>query len=158
MTDRPSRSGIYLFPGEFLTSADPCTVTTVLGSCVAVCLWDEVRRRGGVTHFILPYEAGNGVSSPRFGNVAIRLLIDGLVELGSRRDDLRAKLFGGATIHGTGHGDGLTLGARNVTFARRALEDAGIPVIAEDVGGAAGRKIRFQTADGTVWVKTLGGR
>lgn len=162
MIEQPPRHGaarrIYLYPGEFATTADPCRVTTVLGSCVAVCLWDEVRRFGGMTHFILPQEVGNGVSSPRFGNVAIRLVLEALEGLGSRRGDLQAKLFGGAAIHGAGSGQALTLGARNVASARHALERAEIPVVAEDVGGTAGRKIRFDTGDGAVWVKRLGER
>lgn len=147
---------IYLYPGEFVTSGDPCSVTTILGSCVAVCLWDEVRRFGGMTHFILPHEVVNGVSSPRFGNVAIRLVLERLVELGSRRTDLRAKIFGGSSIQGAPAAGAPTLGARNVSVARQALEHAAIPIVAEDVGGTAGRKVRFDTADGSVWVKRLG--
>lgn len=156
MKRKPEDRRIYLYPGEFVTSTDPCTVSTVLGSCVAVCLWDEVRRYGGMTHFILPQEVGNGVSSPRFGNVAIRLTLDGLIDHGSRREDLRAKLFGGATIQGVAAGDVPTLGSRNVTCARQALEHAGIPILAEDVGGTTGRKLRFDTGEGTAWVKLLG--
>lgn len=156
MTEGPAERRIYLYPGEFVTSAEPCTVTTVLGSCVAVCLWDEARRFGGMTHFILPHEVGNGVSSPRFGNVAIRLVLDGLTGLGSRRRDLRAKLFGGASIHGAASGSALALGERNVEAARNALERVEIRVVAEDVGGTKGRKIRFETGVGNVWVKTLG--
>lgn len=157
MIEQSAERRIYLYPGEFVTSAEPCSVTTVLGSCVAICLWDEERMFGGMTHFILPHEVSNGVSSPRFGNVAIRLVLGGLAELGSRPRDLRAKLFGGSTIRAAASGAALTLGARNVTSARQALERAAIPIVAEDVGGTAGRKIRFDTGDGTVWVKTLGG-
>lgn len=157
MIENPAEHRIYLYPGEFVTSADPCAVTTVLGSCVAVCLWDKVRRFGGMTHFILPHEVGNGLSSPRFGNVAIRLVLEGLADLGSNPRDLQAKLFGGAAIHGAGAGEALTLGARNIAAARHSLEQARIPVVAEDVGGTVGRKIRFDTAEGAVWVKALGG-
>ena len=156
MSEDPSERRIYLYPGEFVTSADPCTVTTVLGSCVAVCLWDEVRRCGGMTHFILPQVVGNGASSPRFGNVAIRLVLSELAEMGSRRRDVRAKLFGGAAIHGAATGDALTLGSRNVESARQALAAADVPVVAEDVGGTGGRKVHFETACGTAWVKNLG--
>jgi chemotaxis protein CheD len=156
MIENPAERRIYLYPGEFVTLREAFSVTTVLGSCVAACLWDPVRRFGGMTHFILPHHVGNGVSSPRFGNVAIRLVLDGLRELGCRRGDLEAKLFGGASVQGAASGDALTLGARNVVAAREALEQAGVPVVAEDVGGGRGRKIVFDSAEGTVWMKRLG--
>ena len=156
MIESPSERRIYLYPGEFVTLRETYSVATVLGSCVAACLWDPNRHFGGMTHFILPHHVGNGVSSPRFGNVAIRLVLDGLRSLGSRRGDLEAKLFGGSSVHGTATGDALTLGERNVVAAREALANAGIPVVAEDVGGERGRKIVFDTGDGTVWMKRLG--
>jgi len=156
MIQNPAERRIYLYPGEFVTVRDAYTITTVLGSCVAVCLWDPVRSYGGMTHFILPQVVGNGLSSPRFGNVAIRLVLDGLRELGSRQSDLEAKLFGGSSVQGASTGNALTLGGRNVAAAREALAEAGIRVVAEDVGGERGRKLFFDTGLGTVWMKLLG--
>ncbi len=157
MIRNPAERRIYLYPGEFVTLTEACTVTTILGSCVAVCLWDEVRGFAGMTHFILPHEVGNGLSSPRFGNVAIRLVLESLESLGSGRRGLTAKLFGGAAVHGPPPGGASTLGERNVAAARDALARAGIPVVAEDVGGSRGRKIFFETGEGSVWLKLLGG-
>lgn len=154
MIEISGENRIYLYPGEFVTSADPCRITTILGSCVSVCLWDETRGFGGMTHFVLPLDVRNGVSSPRFGNVAIRLVIAALRELGSDPRELEAKLFGGSAMQGARVGS-VSLGEQNVLTARHALAREGIPVVAEDVGGVAGRKILFDTADGSVWVKTL---
>ena len=147
---------MYLFPGELLVTPGPCTVTTILGSCVAVCVWDPVLRHGGITHFILPHSVDGRLSSPRFGVTAIRRVLNGLTDLGSREELLQAKIFGGACVQGLAPPEGRpALGERNVAAARRALAEAGIPVLAADVGGGVGRKIRFDTADGVVWVKRL---
>ena len=62
--------GVYLHPGQLVVSAAPCSVSTILGSCVAVCVWDEETGIGGMNHFLLPNFAGRGLSSARFGNVA----------------------------------------------------------------------------------------
>lgn len=154
--ERGEHRRVYLFPGELLVTPDPCTVTTILGSCVAVCLWDPVVGCGGITHFVLPHSVDGRLASPRFGVTAIRLVLDGLADLGSRGQDLEAKVFGGASVQGVAPKEGRpSLGECNVTVARRSLADLGIPILAADVGGGVGRKIRFDTGDGVVWVKRL---
>lgn len=129
--------------------------TTVLGSCVAVAVWDEGTGVGGVNHFLLPDQVTNGVASSRFGNVAIRELLGEVQALADRPLRLRAKLFGGAAVLGGGSERGQTLGLRNVELARVLLGLAGIPVVAEDVGGVHGRKLVFRASDGAAWVKRL---
>ena len=151
-------SRLYLHPGRLWVSAELCTVTTILGSCVAVCLWDPWLRAGGVSHYVLPHWAGPGQCSPRFGNLAIAQLIEQMMALGSRRPDLCAKVFGGARVLDCSPGEGTHLGARNVEVAREVLARERIPLIAEDVGGRGGRKLVFQTGDGSVQLRKLRGR
>lgn len=146
---------MYLYPGRLFVSREPCAVTTILGSCVAVCLWDPVLRAGGVNHFVLPYRAGPRQSSTRLGNVAMEKLIAEMLALGSRRRDLQAKMFGGARILDLPDRGGKHLGERNVDLARELLEREGIPVVAQDVGGEGGRKLIFHTGDGRVWVENF---
>jgi chemotaxis protein CheD len=136
-------------------SREPCRVTTVLGSCVAVGLWDPTSGVGGVNHFLLPL--GSDPLSVRFGNVAVRTLVREVVAAGARRRTLQAKLFGGACVLGAfkGSGVGRRLGQKNVEMARQILIDEGIPVTAEDVEGERGRKLIFQTHDGAAWVRSL---
>jgi chemotaxis protein CheD len=145
---------VYLQPGQLFVSQRPASVTTILGSCVAVCLWDPFRRAEGMNHFVLPDVLGAGPASPRFADEAVSRLIAKLVALGSAPSHLEAKLFGGACVL---HGErtGPHLGARNVAAARRLLEAAGIVVMAEDVGGSRGRKLVFQTDDGVALVRPL---
>jgi len=144
----------YLHAGHMVISSEPCRVTTVLGSCVAVGLWDPTSGVGGVNHFLLP----QGNESARFGNIAVRTLIREVVAAGGRRRSLQAKLFGGACVlrafktSGTGT---MHLGQKNVEVARQILIDEGIPVAAEDTEGDRGRKLIFQTHDGAAWVRSL---
>ena len=145
----------YVHVGQLFTAPAACTVTTILGSCVSVCLWDPTTGAGGLNHFLLPQCVENGISSPRFGNVAIRRLLDELAGLGSPRARLKAKIFGGASVIDAFQTANESLGMKNVDLARRLLADAGVPIVAEDVGGAQGRKLVFQTGDGTAWVRKI---
>ncbi len=148
---------IYLHPGQMVTSSTPCSISTILGSCVAVCVWDEEKGVGGMNHFLLPHFAGQGASSARFGNVAIEQLLERLERTGARRTFMRAKIFGGATVVEALRGVGGSLGRSNVELARKLLAHAGIQVVAEDVEGASGRKLIFRTDDGSALVRLLAG-
>ncbi|HYH97914.1 GAF domain-containing protein [Hyalangium sp.] len=146
----------YLEPGGVVSAVRPTEVTTILGSCVSVCLWDERLRQGGMNHFLLPTAPSGQPSNGRHGDAAIPMLVRELERLGSHRLNLRAKVFGGAHMAGPRPpGAAPPLGDRNAALARRLLGEVGISIIAEDLGGNAGRKLRFRTDDGTALVKTL---
>lgn len=144
----------YLFPGHIFAHSEPHVVTTVLGSCVSVCLWDPVLRMGGINHYMLPLWNGEGLASPKYGTVAIPRLIEIMLEMGSCRSDLVAKVFGGGDILRVTNGI-MNVGQRNVDFALQALADEGIPIVACNVRGSQGRKIIFDTGAGTVLMKKL---
>lgn len=149
---------VYLEPGGVVAAARPIEVTTILGSCVSVCLWDEQQQVGGMNHFLLPSAPRGQPASSRHGEAAIPMLVKELERLGGQRQHLRAKLFGGGHMIGAPRSAaGLSLGQRNAELARRLLAELGIPIVAEDLGGTCGRKLRFRTHDGSAWVKTLGG-
>jgi chemotaxis protein CheD len=148
-----THNAVYLPPGQVHVSAEPIMITTILGSCVAVCLLDRRRSWGGVNHFLLPRGASQA-PSPRFGDRAMPELLDAVLGLGSRRGDLEAKVFGGARILPARSG-GRDLGQENVEAALAFLEGEGIPVVARHTGGRCGRKVIFDTSDGVVWLKTF---
>lgn len=129
-------------------------MTTVLGSCVSVCLWDPVRRMGGINHYMLPLWNGEGLASPKYGTIAIPKLIEVMQDLGSKRGDLVAKVFGGGEILRVTNGI-MNIGQRNVEFGLKALEEEHIPVLVKNVLGLQGRKIIFNTGDGSVLMKKL---
>jgi chemotaxis protein CheD len=149
---------LYLHPGQMIVSSSPCSISTILGSCVAVCLYDEERGVGGMNHFLLPHFAGRGPVSARFGNVATEDLVNRLLSAGARREALRAKVFGGANVLESLRGAAASLGHSNVEVARRVLREQDIAVVAEDVVGNRGRKLIFRTDDGSALVRFLTGR
>ena len=143
----------YLHPGHSFHSLTPAIVTTILGSCVSVCLWDDVRGVGGLTHYLLPTPLNGRVEASRFGTTAIPQLIEQLRALGARH--LSAKIFGGSAINAALAAEGRDLGTRNVEVAVETLEAHRIAIVAKDVGGSSGRKLVFQTDSGHVWIKRL---
>jgi chemotaxis protein CheD len=155
--DRNGVPVVYLLPGELVAVGGemPRTLTTILGSCVSVCLWDRRGRGGGMNHFLLPRRPVDIDRTPRYGDVAVPTLVTKLVGLGVRREDLRAKVFGGAHVLASVPAGGATLGGDNVQIALAALRTEGIAVVSEDVGGTRGRKLAFNTIDGTALVWRL---
>jgi chemotaxis protein CheD len=131
--------------GSFRVSGDPNLVlSTVLGSCVAVCLHDPLARIGGMNHFLLPRDRAGLSGDLRYGTYAMELLINALLKQGALKRNLVAKAFGGARMM-----DGLSdIGGANVAFARDFLRREEIPVVAENLGGASARRVRFWPATG----------
>lgn len=153
----PGESGLqhtYLFPGKLIACAQPRLVTTVLGSCVSVCLCDPVAGIGGLNHFLLPARVGSNPEPLRFGNEATETLIQTLLELGASRRCLQAKLFGGM-CRSPGPGMG-AIGQKNVAVAEAILQAHRIPVIGQDVLGPVGRKLWYLTSTGEAWITRLG--
>lgn len=144
---------IFLNPGGIHCAALPTVVTTILGSCVAVCLLDSLRQLGGINHFVLPHRNA-AAQNARFGDVAIDRLVDGMVRLGSSVDRLRAKVFGGAAVLPCSL-SGTTVGEQNVQVALERLHSHGIPVVVRRTGGNCGLFIRLHTATGEVLVRRL---
>lgn len=142
---------IAIMPGALYCSAEPALLTTVLGSCVAVCLWDGVRGFGGMNHFVLPSDP-QAQDNPRYGDVAMVLLTKGLLRLGSRVRNLQAKVFGGAAVLSFG---GKTIGSGNVEFALDWLQRRRIPITAQRTGGDFGQQVRFHTGNGEVLVRYI---
>lgn len=147
---------IKIHIGEIYTASEPTVIETILGSCVSVCLFDPVKRTGGMNHILLPGKADleklDGAT--RYGINAMEVLINSMIKLGSRRKDIISKIFGGAHIlkaialH-------MSPGLKNVRFVEEFLELEGIPIMSRNTGGSNGRKIFFHTNTGDVFLKTL---
>jgi chemotaxis protein CheD len=146
---------VYLYPGQLFTAGQPLMVSTILGSCVAVCLWDEEASLAGINHYLLPSDPVRGHSDLRYGNIAVERLIDEMVSLGAKKARLVAKLVGGASIIGSAGGTRLSIGDQNVAVARQLLEKHGIPINAEQTGGQRGRKLVFHTGNGCAYSKEI---
>ena len=142
--------------GGLRVSKEPLIVDTVLGSCIATCLYDPVVAIGGMNHFMLP-EASDprDPTSTRYGVNAMEHLISELMKSGAQRRRFQAKVFGGGHVLKIRESlDGVP--QRNIDFARRFLETEKIPVVKEDVGGYLPRRVLFYTHTAKVFLKHLG--
>lgn len=131
--------------GEFRVSGDPSvTLTTILGSCVSVCLWDSAARLGGMNHIVVPGGAGDDLNTATLGTNAMELLINALLKRGAQRDTMRGKVFGGARMIASCS----DIGLRNCDFVRKFLSREAIPIVAESLGGHRGRRVQFWPSSG----------
>lgn len=145
--DRGQERRRHLVQGEFAVSAEPALcLTTLLGSCVAACLWDADAGVGGMNHFLLPEAPEGATGDRRYGVQSMELLINDLLKRGARRDRLSAKVFGGARMT-----DALAdIGRRNADFVQVFLKDEAIPIRNASLGGDVARRIQFWPASGRV--------
>jgi chemotaxis protein CheD len=141
---------LYLHPGALAASARPLAVSTILGSCVGVCLFDAARGVGGMNHFLLPDSAGNARPTARFGDIAMEQLLAEVLQAGARRSRLAARVYGGACVLAAFRGQG-----DHLVVALRYLEDERIPVLERDTGGRHGRRIVFHTWDGAAEARRI---
>lgn len=140
-------------PGEWAVSTEGETIVTVLGSCVSACMFDPVRRVGGMNHFMLPDDAqdGPGSASARYGGFAMEALVNGLLARGARRGDLVVKLVGGGRMWRTS----ADIGRRNAEFARAWLATEGYRLADERLGFPQPVRVHFHSDDGVVHFKRL---
>lgn len=154
MTD-PIKVGI----AELKTAAAPATIiTTGLGSCVGVCIWDSGRKVGGMVHVMLPDSTSSrsAQNAAKFADTGVALLIEEVVRLGAVRSRLTAKIAGGAQMFSfPGQSSIMKIGERNTEMVKRALEFGKVKLIAEDTGGNFGRTIEFSTLNGELVIKTI---
>jgi chemotaxis receptor (MCP) glutamine deamidase CheD len=145
---------VTLYIGGVHASAEPTLIKTLLGSCIAVCLWDPAARVGGMNHFMLPQGDGHGDDLTRFGVHAMDSLIGATMKAGGERRRLTAKLFGGAHVLDIAVSEG-GVPQRNVDFVQKFLEREGFPVLSADVGGHQPRYVHFFTDTGRARVKRV---
>jgi chemotaxis protein CheD len=151
---RPVAGRVYLHPGELTVAAEPVLMTAILGSCVAVCLYDPIARVGGLNHFLLP-RAPAGAASARFGDVAVPWLIRAMADLGADVRRLRARVFGGACALEVYRDTPGHVGRQNVQAALACLDAARVPVESFHIGGNRARRVFFHAHSGDLVVRTL---
>ncbi len=131
---------VHVVQGEYSVVGEAGVVlTTILGSCVATCLWDPDARVGGMNHFLLPGDLESSGESMKYGVNAMELLVNGLLQRGAMRGRMRGKLFGGGNVI-QNFSD---IGAKNAAFALKFLQMEGIPCVGQSMGGPQARRIRF---------------
>lgn len=150
---------VEIFPGEYHATRSPRIISTVLGSCIAVALYDASTGVAGMNHFMLPgelktdriYASGSG----KYGMYAMELLINEIIKLGGSKKSFLAKVFGGGKVLKNVSGFTNSVPEGNITFVMSYLKQEGIPIASQDVGGTAGRRVLFFTEGYKVLVKKL---
>lgn len=150
------RQARTIAPGEWAVERQR-PIATLLGSCVAVCLFDPVIHVGGMNHFMLPnIRRKDGHADDDMllsGDYAMEALLNGLLNQGAVRHRVQAKAFGGGTIIQGMESAGI--GNRNAEFACEWLAREGIQLLASDFLGPWSRKLLFVPATGTAWCKRM---
>ena len=145
------QDSVKVLPGEYYVTQVDLMVVTVLGSCIAACIWDPKVRVGGMNHFMLP--EGGGDTSGRYGSYAMELLINEMIKLGARREWMQAKVFGGGQVMHSF--TTMNVGERNTQFVLEYLQTERIAVISKDVLDIHPRKVCYFPATGKAMVKRL---
>ncbi len=154
---------IVIEPGEYYVSRKPEVISTLLGSCVAACLYDPVNRIFGMNHFLLAYRHHSQnvpiiqSEEGRYGIYAMELLINAMMKMGANKLNLRAKCFGGGNVLKLREDkeNQKTVGDVNVDFIKEFLKNEKIPIVNSSLGGNHGRNVHFVGTDYSVFIKRI---
>jgi chemotaxis protein CheD len=163
ITELAGEKRVILEPGEYYVTKDNAVLSTLLGSCVSVCLYDPIRRVAGMNHFLLSsrrYARNRPVclsEAGRYGVHSMELLINSMMEMGADRRNLLAKAFGGGSIlpRSEDIGNFHCVGSVNSKFIREFLANEQIPLMAEELEGDRGRVIYFRPQEYSVYVRPI---
>ncbi len=150
----------YLKIADIKVVKSPDTLKTVVGSCIALCLWDKTTASGGMVHIMMPdsKEHENG-SKGKYADTAVRALIDKMIKTGCKEEYLTAEIAGGASMFlskNHDNTDGNNIGMKNSQTVKKILHKFNIPLKSEDTGGTSGRRIVFDPSTGEVLSNVIG--
>lgn len=144
----------FIHVGEIHIGARLTEISTILGSCVSVCLYDCITQMSGMNHYLVPLWNENGLQSPKYGNISIPRLIESMVNVGCEIKNMEAKIFGGGNVINVSSED-MMVGRKNILIAKEILREYGIPIVAQDVGGDKGRRIMMRSDTGKIFLKYI---
>lgn len=150
---------ITILPGEFYSTDKPVLISTILGSCISIALYDIELHLGGLNHFMLPSSSRTKEISfeeqGRYGDFAIELLLNDMFKKGSKKANLKAKIFGGSNVLNDGGYHQNRTGLNNISFALEYLTTENIPILANDMGGIFPRKIFYDPQTSKIFLKRI---
>ncbi|MGK5092478.1 chemotaxis protein CheD [Deltaproteobacteria bacterium TL4] len=156
------KTRIIIDPGELYVSNKDVIISTLVGSCVAVCLCDNIQGVIGMNHFLMSspkndLKTQESTSNPsRYGTCAMEILIDNMLKSGAQKRNLKAKAFGGGAVLQNGLAkDGVNrVGEDNIQFIKKYLMLEKIHLVGADLGGDSGRVIHLFN-DFSVFVRKI---
>ena len=150
---------VLIQPGECYVTDQDEAIATLLGSCISVCIKDELNSIAGMNHFMLPGDFGEGEvltsQSGRYGMYAMELILRDIIKLGGDRRNLTAKVFGGGHVLNSITRKTGSVPAANIRFIKSFLSMEGIRITSSDLGGLYGRKVVYLTKSGKAYVKKI---
>ncbi len=148
-----SGNKIFILPGELTVSRKPVMISTLLGSCVAVCLYNPKKGYAGMNHYMLPFGENSSMKN-KYGRNAILKLLEMMLRLDPDKNNIEAHIYGGGAV--VGHlSSGAGIGKKNIDIANQLLAEHGIKIKTRRVGGNSGRKIFFDTGTGKIEEKMI---
>jgi chemotaxis protein CheD len=154
---------LYLKPGEIHFAETGVLVSTILGSCLAVTLWNRRVGISAICHGVLPKCKiqgschGQCIEKFKYVDCSLKWMIERFVTRGVDSQEIEVKLFGGSDMFPSEEAGGsrMSVGRQNTGVARKILDREGLHIVSYDVGGSRGRKIIFDTGTGEVLLKYL---
>ena len=145
---------------EMLVAGNPTVITTTVGSCIALCMYDPINRIGGMVHIVLPRKADYSREEKfdtliRYADKAVPALLSKLISRGAKKEFMRAKMAGGANMFPMFTHPILNIGRNNAEVVKKKLAELGVPLVAEDIGGNHGRIVEFDAGSGIMRVNTI---
>ena len=158
-TKLPDKKNVSLVDiSGLIVSKNPVIIQALaLGSCIGVILWDSKNKIGAFSHCFLP-DSGKQYEndkSGKFVNVAINRMIKLIIKKGGVRENLVAKLAGGASVLNYKQ-PMLNIGERNTDKAIETLKELGIKIVGKDIRKNYGRTVTFYVETGVVTIHTAG--
>lgn len=156
---------VYLQPGDWFWGEDRVRIKTLLGSCVAICVWHPKLKLGGMTHCLLPTRGllatedyskeyiPDSELSGRYVDEVLEIFFRAMLRAGTRPQDYAFKVFGGGKMFEFSDKSGVTVGERNLQMLRSILAREGIAIAAQHVGGSGHRHVIFELWNGDCWVR-----
>lgn len=154
-------NSIIIGMGEVVVTSSPTAVLTCigLGSCIAVCAYDNVVKIGGMIHIVLPqHHSDNPQEFSKYADTGVPLMLAKMIQNGANKDRLVVKIAGGSQMTvSPGLKDTFKTGEKNLINIMAALDKVNIGLSAADVGGNLGRTVKLRISNGAVTVKTVNG-
>lgn len=148
------RDTIRVRMAEFYVGKSPEVIVTIgLGSCIGIALYDKLSKVGGLVHIMLP-ENKKGLKPAKYADTGIPFLLEKMIEFGAKKDNIKAKIAGGAHMFSSAGDLNIQVGKRNIEAVHKVLEMLKIEILAEDLGENYGRTMELYTEDGTVLIRS----
>jgi len=146
----------FIKMNEICISDSPCLIKTIVGSCIALCIWDGRCRIGGMAHIMLPESNGDLNAPPgKYANTAVRHMVSTMISEGSAVENMLATCAGGASMFQSRQSNFVTVGIKNFRAVKKELTGFGIPVVTEAIGGISGRRVEMNCASGGITISML---